>query len=205
MVHRHFSTRRTLARAQRSKVIALTFDDGPSAELTPALLELLARHKVSATFFPSGARAERNPGLLPRLLEHGHEVGSHGYEHHHAWRQPVRAMQDIMSEAWAPPEVRAPAALVRPPFGKMHLATWALCLLRRRRLAWWTDDSKDTADTIPSTDERVRASLARGGGVVLLHDHHDSEARAAYVLAFTEKLILEAHSLGIRVGRYSDV
>ena len=61
--------------------VALTFDDGPSAEHTPKVLALLEQAKVEATFFVIGKKAEANPELVRLIVEKGHALGSHGYAH----------------------------------------------------------------------------------------------------------------------------
>jgi peptidoglycan/xylan/chitin deacetylase (PgdA/CDA1 family) len=62
-------------------LLALTFDDGPDPRGTSAMLDALAAANVKATFFVLGERVERNLALLARVLEEGHEVELHGYEH----------------------------------------------------------------------------------------------------------------------------
>ena len=61
--------------------IALTFDDGPSATLTPKLLDLLAAHQMKATFFVVGQNAADNPAILKRALREGHEIANHSWSH----------------------------------------------------------------------------------------------------------------------------
>lgn len=63
------------------KEIALTFDDGPDAEWTPQILDILQQKHVPATFFIIGGNAEANPGLVKRMVAEGHEVGNHTYTH----------------------------------------------------------------------------------------------------------------------------
>ncbi|MGH6870172.1 MAG: polysaccharide deacetylase family protein [Rhizomicrobium sp.] len=63
------------------KVIALTFDDGPDAEWTPQILDILTAKHVPATFFDIGANAESNPGLVQREIADGNEVGNHTFTH----------------------------------------------------------------------------------------------------------------------------
>lgn len=69
------------AQEQGPKVVALTFDDGPYALLTPQLLDLLKRHDVKATFFVVGKDAQMNPELVRRMVNEGHELGNHSYTH----------------------------------------------------------------------------------------------------------------------------
>ncbi|MEI9929122.1 MAG: polysaccharide deacetylase family protein [Rhizomicrobium sp.] len=61
--------------------IALTFDDGPDPEWTPAILDILKAKNVKATFFVIGENAEANPGLVERILNEGHELGNHTFTH----------------------------------------------------------------------------------------------------------------------------
>src|SRR6201984_546884 len=61
--------------------IALTFDDGPSAKLTPKLLDMLAAHHIKATFFLIGDNATEYPDLVAREIREGHEVGNHSWSH----------------------------------------------------------------------------------------------------------------------------
>ena len=65
----------------RRPVAALTFDDGPSPDTTPRILDALRREGVRATFFVLGKHAERHPELVERIVREGHELGNHGYDH----------------------------------------------------------------------------------------------------------------------------
>jgi peptidoglycan/xylan/chitin deacetylase (PgdA/CDA1 family) len=66
--------------AQESK-IALTFDDGPDNKYTPAILDVLRKYHVSATFFLLGVRSEANPVIVRRIVNEGHAIGNHSYNH----------------------------------------------------------------------------------------------------------------------------
>ncbi|MFW5901756.1 MAG: polysaccharide deacetylase family protein, partial [Thermodesulfobacteriota bacterium] len=61
--------------------VALTFDDGPDPQTTPALLELLAGYQAPAAFFVTGQKAEKHPGLIRSILDNGHLIGNHTYHH----------------------------------------------------------------------------------------------------------------------------
>lgn len=78
-----FVRKGTFYRAQRmDKVVALTFDDGPSPEWTPQVLDELKKAQVKATFFMLGNHVERYPEIARRVLAEGHEIGNHTYDHH---------------------------------------------------------------------------------------------------------------------------
>jgi len=64
------------------RVVALTFDDGPSA-LTPELLEILKKNKIKATFFVTGEHALQSPDLIKKIHDEGHEIENHSYSHPH--------------------------------------------------------------------------------------------------------------------------
>lgn len=66
----------------RDKVVALTFDDGPSSEWTPKILDALKEAKVRATFFMLGEHVTQHPEIARRITREGHEIGNHSYDHH---------------------------------------------------------------------------------------------------------------------------
>ena len=68
-------------RRVRRDVVALTFDDGPSPDTTPRVLDILRAEGVRATFFVLGKHAERHPEIVERIVREGHELGNHGYDH----------------------------------------------------------------------------------------------------------------------------
>lgn len=64
-----------------SKYIAITFDDGPSAEYTPEILDILKEHDARATFFVVGSRAQENPSIIKTMVKEGHELANHSFHH----------------------------------------------------------------------------------------------------------------------------
>lgn len=65
----------------KPKKVALSFDDGPNAEVTPRVLEVLRRYEVKAAFFVCGANAQRHPRLVKQIDEEGHVIGNHTFSH----------------------------------------------------------------------------------------------------------------------------
>lgn len=190
------SLRRQLPRdVARSGCACLTFDDGPHPELTPIVLDLLARHQVRATFFVVGQRAEQYPELIARLVREGHEVGEHGYSHLHAWfTSPVRLARDLWRCARVTRALglEQKPVLFRPPHGKLSLMTWLYVILCARHLAFWSVDPRDYAQTEGAeTARQVKAQMAPGA-VVLLHDGNPvkNEATQQFVTAEALELIL---------------
>ena len=101
--------------------IALTFDDGPHPEDTPAVLELLERHGARGTFFLVGASALRHPQVVERVLAGGHAVGNHTLDHLSLRRVRGAERRAQIASAAAAIGPRA-APLLRPPFGELSLA-----------------------------------------------------------------------------------
>jgi peptidoglycan/xylan/chitin deacetylase (PgdA/CDA1 family) len=165
--------------------VALTFDDGPHPEGTPALLDLLADAGVRATFFLVGEQVERHPEIAARIAREGHVVALHGYRHRNLLRVPPAALaRDLArgTHAIAHATGREPL-LYRPPYGIFSPA--ALAIVRSRGwtpLLWsrWGHDWRRF-----TTPARIASELTReltDGDVLLLHDAdhysaHDSWRR----------------------------
>lgn len=153
--------------------IALTFDDGPDPEVTPALLDLLDRHHACATFFCIGERVQRHPRIVREIQRRGHHVENHSQRHlHHFSLLGIRGLRREIGDAQAtiadvcgraPRLFRAPAGL-RSPLLDPVLQTFGL------RLASW---SRRGFDTRARTAQTVLARLLPGicsGSILLLHD-----------------------------------
>lgn len=153
--------------------VALTFDDGPHPQGTPAVLEALARGNARATFFLVGEQAERHPRLVGELLAAGHEVAVHGYRHRCQLRLTPAAVGADVERAL---EVigglcnRAPRRY-RPPYGAFTLA--GLRAVRKAGLEplLWSRWGRDwRARTGAPEIARLVTRELRTGDVVLLHD-----------------------------------
>ncbi len=81
--------------------VAITFDDGPHPEGTPAVLELLARAGARATFFVIGEQVERRPALAAEIVAQGHEIALHGYRHRLQLRISAEAVRDDLARGVA--------------------------------------------------------------------------------------------------------
>ena len=153
--------------------VALTFDDGPHPEGTPAILETLRAHGATATFFLVGEQVERWPALAAEIAAAGHAVAVHGHRHRNLMRVTPRALDDDLDRAASVIGGAAGtlAPLYRPPYGIFTPA--ALVAARRRGwtpLLWsrWGADwrRRTTAEAIA----RRAADGAVSADVVLLHD-----------------------------------
>ncbi len=153
--------------------VALTFDDGPHPEGTPAVLEILRSHDVRATFFLVGEQVERRPALAAEIVTAGHAVGTHCHRHRSLIRLSpgqVRSDLDRGSTLIAQATGRNPT-LYRPPYGVLNAAALAFAARRGWTTMLWTRDGRDweRRATIESIAARLTTSLAPGD-VLLLHD-----------------------------------
>ena len=152
--------------------VSLTFDDGPDPATTPRLLKLLARYGTPATFFVTGKRVARYPHLIRMMLEGGHSVGNHTFNHDcfRIFWQPSRLAREIddAQSALAPlgvvPRVfRPPVGIITPVMGKL-LAKRDLALVNFscRALDWGNRRVDGVARRI--------LKKVRPDDIVLLHD-----------------------------------
>ncbi|MGY0193446.1 polysaccharide deacetylase family protein [Leptothrix sp. BB-4] len=201
-------TRLPPAAAARGEV-ALTIDDGPDPELTPAVLDLLDAAGARATFFCIAERAERHAGLVHEILRRGHEVQNHSLRHRHTfsllgprgYAQELAASQAVLTRltGHAPRFFRAPAGL-RNPFLGPQLHRLGLTL------ASWTRRGYDTRERDP---QRVLARLIRGlaaGDILLLHDGHAARATDGrpVVLAVLPALLERLRAQGLKAVTLSE-
>jgi len=158
--------------ATRDPVVALTFDDGPNPDATPAILDALGAENVTATFFVLGRHADRWPALAARAAGEGHTIGNHGYYHRKLiWRLPGYVRQDISLGRSAIERAGAGRpALFRAPHGQRNPWVTPIARSQGQRTVGWTLGVWDTAR--PGT-EVIANRVIRGadsGAIVLLHD-----------------------------------
>lgn len=161
------------SRARRE--VALTIDDGPDPQVTPAVLDLLDAAQAKATFFCIGWRARQHPALCREIVARGHRVENHGDSHSNAFslfgpgriKADIAAAQATLSDITGQaPMFFRPTAGLRNPFLDPVLAQLGL------RLAAWTRRPYDTRDGRP---QQVLRRLTRDlgpGDILLMHDGH---------------------------------
>lgn len=180
---------------------AITFDDGPSLNATPALLDILSRHGARATFFTLAPNVRRAAGLVRRMMAEGHEVAAHGDLH---WPLPLLAPWAIRSE------VRNSAAAIvaagapfprhyRPPFGFMMPGQAAF--VRRLGVEPVLGDIYPEDPGLPGVQQIVRRVVTRlrGGSIVILHDGSPfGEQDRGQTVAALGPILDQAAAIGLR-------
>jgi len=162
---------------------ALTFDDGPHPEGTPAVLEILARERVRATFFLVGEQVLRNPGLAREIAAAGHEIALHCHRHRNLLRlSPWQTREDILrAEDNITAETGSSLRLYRPPYGVLNAAALRLARAEGWRTLLWSHWGRDWEAR--ASPESIAAQVTAGAGagsVLLLHDADDYSASGSW-------------------------
>jgi peptidoglycan/xylan/chitin deacetylase (PgdA/CDA1 family) len=161
--------------------IAMTFDDGPSAALTPKLLDLLAAHHIKATFFVIGENVAEHPEIVARAAREGHEIASHSWSHPNLAKmsqESVRSQLQRTDDAIKSAIGKSPT-LLRPPYGS----------ITEREKRWihdefgydiilWDVDPLDWKRPGPAVVRNRILKETRPGSIVLSHDIHPGTIEA---------------------------
>ena len=155
--------------------IALTFDDGPDPQRTPALLEALAELQVPATFFLLGHKVDANPALAARIARDGHEIGNHTYSHPY---MPLKRSRTIAKELAATDAAITAATghtptLMRPPYGGRSPRNVRACQRAGKRVVLWDVNSFDWKGISAEAIAARVLSRVRPGSIILLHEARD--------------------------------
>jgi peptidoglycan-N-acetylglucosamine deacetylase len=161
--------------------IAMTFDDGPSATLTPKLLDILAAHHIKATFFVLGEMVAEHPEILARAAREGHEIASHSWSHpnlgkmsQEGVRGQLQRTDDVIKNA-----IGKRPTLFRPPYGS----------ITERQKHWihdefgydiilWDVDPLDWKRPGPAVVRNRILKETRPGSIILSHDIHPGTIEA---------------------------
>ena len=157
----------------RNDAVAITFDDGPHDQGTPAVLAELHRREATATFFLVGEQVRRRPALAREIVAAGHEVAVHGDRHTLLLRRRVRELADDLDRAAATiaDATGVSPTLYRPPYGVFSAGALAHVRSRGWRPVLWSTWGRDWERR--ATPEAIARRATRGlrpGDVVLLHD-----------------------------------
>jgi peptidoglycan/xylan/chitin deacetylase (PgdA/CDA1 family) len=168
-----------------SKLVALTFDDGPTPEGVDAVLAELGPRGIHATFFLIGNRMEKFPGQAERLIAAGHELGNHTYSH----QRNLGRSQEFYADEIAKAEALLKGAgsstrLFRPPFGKRLIGLPLEVDRAGYRTIMWDVEDQPEKFTEPRAFAQDILARVRPGSIILIHPmyRHNQTARDALPL-----------------------
>jgi peptidoglycan/xylan/chitin deacetylase (PgdA/CDA1 family) len=189
-----------------SSQLALTLDDGPDAEVTPALVDRLAELEVKATFFLLTLRAEQRPDLVERLVAAGHEIALHGLDHRRVSTMSGPGAESYLVDARRRLEQVAghPVTMFRPPYGSQSVRSARAAGRAGLRVVVWNGDAADWEDRPDSEVVADGIAACRPGGILLFHERlepdprHPDPERAAPVTTFDRVAVISDIVAGIR-------
>jgi peptidoglycan-N-acetylglucosamine deacetylase len=187
------------------KVVALTFDDGPTHN-TAEVLEILDRHGVKATFFLTGLHIGQHPELTRKIISRGHEVGNHSYSHRRMVfksysfiRQEIETTNDLIRQAGYQDPVH-----FRPPYGnKLIVLPWYLSQNNITTIMWnispdvYPELASDTQAIIDHVVDNVKP-----GSIILLHTKYDGNRPS---LLAVEGIIISLRQQGYRFVKVAEI
>lgn len=164
--------------------IHLTFDDGPNPQVTPWVLDQLARYEAKATFFCIGKNAELYPKIVERIKAEGHAIGNHTYSHTKGWGKNTGAYVEDVELA----NGFLGTTLFRPPYGRISRSQIRR-LSTRYHIIMWDILSRDYSAVVsPQKCVQEVVPHLRGGSIIVFHDSLKASRNLYYALP----LVLEA-------------
>jgi len=163
---------------QIQKCVALSFDDGPHSELTAKLLNELQKRNIKATFYVVGTRLESNKNLLQRMIDEGHEIGNHTYNHPNLTKlseDEIRLEIDSVNN-FLRDNFNLKPDTFRPPYGAVNQQVVDQVGLPSIK---WTVDPKDWRDRNSELVAKRIVKDTQDRDIILLHDIHPTSVDAA--------------------------
>ena len=162
----------------KPKSVYLTFDDGPTPEMTPWIIEVLDKYRIKATFFCVGENVLQFPILYSKLIDNGHRVGNHTFNH----LQGIRCLSKNYVRNIAEATKYIDSDLFRPPHGHMRLPQ----LIRLRkifRIIMWDVVTRDYNPHLKSNDvfNNIKR-YTRNGSIIVFHDSLKAKGRIEQAL-----------------------
>lgn len=181
---RHFFKKYTwklMPENQNDKVLYITIDDGPIPEMTPGTLDMLKEYGAKATFFCVGDNVRKYPELFRRILDEGHSVGNHTFNHLNGLK--TKNDEYLENVRLADPLINS--NLFRPPHGRLKLRQ-TNALAKDRKIILWDVLTKDYDQRI--TKERCWQNVqdyVTPGAIILFHDNIKAMENQRYALELT--------------------
>jgi len=174
-------------RPRGEKKIHLTFDDGPIPEVTPFVLDTLARYGVKATFFCVGENIRSHPALFDRLKGEGHRIGNHTFSHLNGWKtEDAEYLENVVRC-----QELTGSNLFRPPYGRAK-KTQIKALRKTHEIVFWDVLSGDfDARISPEKCCQNVDKHAKNGSIIVFHDSVKAFPRLAHALPRSIEHLLE--------------
>lgn len=180
-----------------NKELYLTFDDGPTPEITEWVLDNLAQYNAKATFFCIGNNIEKHAELFRKLIENGHAVGNHTYNHLKGWKHKTKNylkdvdQTDFLMRSYLKGSNKETHKLFRPPYGKFKVKQSKKIQSKGYQLIMWDVLSYDWDRSVSKEDCLLNVtSSAKEGSIIVFHD----SVKAFNNLEFVLPRVLQKYS-----------
>lgn len=158
--------------------IYLTFDDGPIPEITPWILDCLKEKKVKATFFCVGENVSKYPEIFQRILDEGHAVGNHTYNHLKGWATDDQKYFENIEKS----NKLIQSNLFRPPYGRASKSQMKE-LAKKYQIIMWDVLTGDYDKNIsPEQCYKNCINNSRNGSIIVFHDNVKAIDNVQYAL-----------------------
>lgn len=178
----------------RERKVYLTFDDGPTPGITEWVLDVLKEHDVKATFFCIGNNIEKHPDIFQKVVEGGHAIGNHTYNHLNGWNtRNAQYLENIAACKQAiEKRCEGKTKLFRPPYGKIKSSQADAVLAQGYKIIMWDVLSADFDQGItPQKCLRNVIKNTREGSVIIFHDSVKAAANVKHALPEAIKYLKE--------------
>ncbi|MFY0484055.1 polysaccharide deacetylase family protein [Flavobacterium sp. PLA-1-15] len=185
----------------KEKKVYLTFDDGPTPEITEWTLKQLKQFDARATFFCIGENIQKNPDIFNKVIQDGHSIGNHTFNHLKGWETPTedyienfkQCEIEIRKQSKIHPEASAlKSKLFRPPYGKIKFSQSRILRKMGYKIIMWDVLSADF-DTNVSPEECLENVMKNvtSGSVIIFHDSVKASRNLEYALPKTLAFLKE--------------
>lgn len=170
-----------------SPALYLTFDDGPIPNLTEWVLDTLKHYNIKATFFCVGENIEKNRLIFERIIEEGHTVGNHTFNHVKGFKTKTGDYLENTEKC----EAFTKSRIFRPPYGQLKKSQYKSLLEKGYKIVMWDVISYDYEKIKPEVCLNNVIKNVKNGSIILFHDNVKAEEKIKYALPETIEYFLK--------------
>jgi len=180
--------------ANNENKVFITFDDGPTPEITEWTLEQLKKYNAKATFFCIGNNIEKHPEIFEKVFADGHSIGNHTFNHLKGWKTATKKYSNnvLLCQSEIANHTSQITNLFRPPYGKIKPSQSKKLRALGYKIIMWDIISYDF-DAETSTEKCLNNVLKniKSGSIIVFHDSLKAERNLKYVLPKTLEFLEE--------------
>jgi len=167
--------------SKKEKAIYLTFDDGPTPEITEWTLDQLNKYNAKATFFCIGKNVLQHPEIFQKIIDNNHSIGNHTHNHLHGLKTTTADYLDNINKAEL--AFQKKPKLFRPPYGKLSFSQAKQIRKKGYKIVMWDVLSADF-DTSISKEECLKNVIkyTSNGSIIVFHDSVKASEKLKFVL-----------------------